>query len=62
MWKRQKRYSTKLNSVAMEESGEIMKIFKIISVLFVFLRITFSINKYMLLKERDKIVDYGETI
>ena len=46
----------------MEKSGEIMKFFKIISVLFVFLLIMFSINKYMLLKERDRIVDYGEKI
>ena len=62
MWKRQKRYSTKLNSIAMEESDEVMKFFKNISVLFVFLLITYSINKYMLIKEKDKIVDYGEKI
>ena len=44
------------------ESGEVMKFFKIISVLFVFIIMTFLINKYLLAREKDKIIDYGEKI
>ena len=42
--------------------GDFMKILKVLSVIILVFIVTFSINKFMLSIERNKIVGYGEKI